>query len=143
MLSLQRRKIAYLALIAAIVGLLTLKIYFFTFVEINGRTFIVRQVSSQSRLEKGLGGQKSLCQRCGMLFNFPAKAKLDFWMKDMQFDLDIIWISDGRIVAIEKDIPYDSEKTFSPGTEADKVLEINAGISEKFDFLVGDPVKIY
>lgn len=81
--------------------------------------------------QKGLSERDSLCEDCGMLFNFPAKDRLVFWMKGMRFNIDIIWISDNKVVSIEKNVPYDFKGTLpSPGL-VNKVLEINAGKSDE------------
>jgi uncharacterized membrane protein (UPF0127 family) len=76
-----------------------------------------------------------------MLFIFPQKGNYDFWMKGMQFDLDIIWIEDGKIAALEKNIPHASGKTIKAEKSADQVLEINAGLADKYNLAEGDQVK--
>ena len=39
-----------------------------------------------------------------MLFRFSQAEKYSFWMKDMRFPLDIIWIKNREVVHIEKNI---------------------------------------
>ena len=76
-----------------------------------------------------------------MLFLFPQKGIYAFWMKDMRFNLDIIWISDDKIVYIAKDNSFHDLTPVNPGIEADKVLEINADLADRYGFKVGDEVK--
>lgn len=87
-----------------------------------------------------------LDQNKGMLFVFDNSANYPFWMKNTKIPLDIIWIN------ANKEIVYISEftqpcKTFfcpkiNPNKNAKYVLEINAGLSQKFDIKVGDNVDI-
>ena len=92
---------------------------------------------------QGLGGRAKIREKEGMLFDFGKKGEYSFWMKDMQVDLDILWINEGKIVHIAKNVSHDSLETINPKIEADKVLEINSGLSDKYNFKIGDSVKIY
>ncbi len=52
---------------------------------------------------KGLSIKNTLNDNEGMLFLFNVPGEYSFWMKDMKFPLDIIWInSNHEIVHIEK-----------------------------------------
>lgn len=107
---------------------------------VNGRVFFVEVVDTQEKMRKGLGLRDDLCRECGMLFDFHAAAKHDFWMKDMRFPLDIIWIMDGKIVHIEKNVQHDFVGTLRSSSDSDRVLEINAGIVDESGIKVGDRV---
>jgi uncharacterized protein len=89
---------------------------------------------------KGLSGRQSLKEDSGMLFNFPDYQARDFWMKDMGFPLDIIWISGGKIVGIEKNVQPEGDtpqkRYYSPGP-VNQVLEVNAGWCDKNGIIVG------
>lgn len=98
---------------------------------------------------KGLSGRNSLGENEGMLFVFEENSRPTFWMKDMNFGLDIIWIDDGRIIYIHKNVPApepgasDSElPKYSPPNVIDYVLEVNAGFADKYKIKVGDRVEI-
>lgn len=89
----------------------------------------------------------------GMLFVFQAEMIQNFWMKDMTFDLDMIWLdSNYKIVYIEKNAlassynPTDTESsqmfTNGPDHPAKYVLEINSGLSDEMDLWVGDTLKL-
>lgn len=109
---------------------------------INGHEFKVDLAETPKERQKGLGGRDQLCSDCGMLFIFGKKGNYNFWMKDMRFNLDIIWISGDKIVYIARNRSYHDLSLINPGTEADKVLEINAGLSDKYGFKEGDEVRI-
>jgi uncharacterized protein len=115
----------------------------YAIVNVNGKNFFAEVVDDAEKLQKGLGDREKICHSCAMLFDFEKKSRWNFWMKEMKFDLDIIWISDLRVAHIEKNVSSESKKVMSPEVEADSVLEINAGLSDKFGFGVGDEIKIY
>ena len=142
------KKITYIVLLVLIVLLVGVMVKFKYMVEekttvsISGQEFHVEMVSAKTQLEKGLGGRDSLCDDCGMLFIFPQSGSYSFWMKDMRFNLDIIWIENGKITFIARNVSFDSKETINPRVPADRVLEINAGLSDKYGFKVGDNVEI-
>lgn len=111
-------------------------------VEIGGHKFQAEIVLDQKQQEKGLGGRAELCPDCAMLFSFPNGGIHSFWMKDMRFNLDIIWISDGQIVYIARNVPYNSPDVITPHVASNQVLEINGGLVDKYRFQVGDSVAI-
>lgn len=92
---------------------------------------------------QGLSGRSGLCTRCGMLFVFEKKDAYKFWMKDMQFDLDMVWIDGMKIVQIDRQVPFvgGTRVVRSPKTAVDKVLEISAGESDRLGIKEGDEIK--
>lgn len=107
---------------------------------INNKTFYAEVVSASDKMQRGLGERKNLCQSCAMLFQFPSPGKHVFWMKGMRFPLDIIWIFDGKVVYLEKNISEKFSSTITPPVDADQVLEINAGNVDKFNIKIDDKV---
>ena len=69
-----------------------------------------------------------------------------FWMKDMQFNIDMIFINDNKIVDIAgnmpKPKPWDWPATYESKSPADMVLEVTAGLSDKYDWQVVDQITI-
>jgi len=97
--------------------------------------------------EKGLSGREKLDQNKGMLFVFPKKDYYPFWMKEMNFPIDIIWIDNDRVVDISYNVAAPSTvseffKTYQPKEPVNFVLEVNAGFSKEYNVKVGDRVKI-
>ena len=78
---------------------------------------------------KGLSGTPSLELGTGKLFIFDRPDQYAFWMKDMQYPLDIVWVdSDWKVVDITYNaLPESYPSTFSPAIPAQYVLELNAG----------------
>lgn len=110
--------------------------------EIDGKKFALELALTPEQRQKGLGERDSLCQDCAMLFVFPREGTYSFWMKDMHFDLDIIWIAGGKIIHIARNVSCQSAEIMTPSEKADKVLEINSGLSDKYNFKSGDRVLI-
>lgn len=109
-------------------------------VSIGDYVFYAEVVSSGEKLQKGLGGRENLCENCAMLFKFPQLEKYSFWMKDMQFPLDIIWLRNREVVHIEKNVSKDFSGILAPQTEADQVVELNAGVVDKAEIKEGEIV---
>lgn len=116
-------------------------------VTIDKQTFSVEVATSSAQLQLGLSGKKSLPQNQGMLFIFKTPDRYPFWMKNMQFPLDMLFMNNNKIVTIFQNVPIPQKgKTnlpvYVPTEPADKVLEINAGLVKKYGFKKGDSVTI-
>lgn len=99
---------------------------------------------------KGLSGTTSLRYWDGMFFVFEEENTTpSFWMKDMLYALDLVWIKDGIIVQINKNVPPpvpgtpDSElPLYTSNVPIDAVLELIGGFCDQQDIKVGDKVTI-
>jgi uncharacterized membrane protein (UPF0127 family) len=84
-----------------------------------------------------------------MFFTFATGSVQSFWMKDMNFPLDMIWISGNTVVGFAQNVSAPAPGMAlwklpiyaSPGN-TDKVLEVNAGTVAKYNIRVGDAVTI-
>jgi len=96
--------------------------------------------STSAEQELGLGQRNSLPADEGMLFIFPMPGDYAFWMKDMHFSIDMIWMdSHFAITHIAADVsPETYPKSFAPGADSSYVLETNAGYSQKNNLSVGE-----
>lgn len=112
-------------------------------ITINNHKFKIETVVSEEAREKGLSGRTELCDNCGMLFLFNTLGNHSFWMKDMNFDIDILWIANNEVVQIDKNVSASrgSEEIKTSKFPVDKVLEINAGKSDTLGIKVGDKIK--
>ncbi len=115
---------------------------------INDVEIPVEISDNDKKRAKGLSGKESLEEGTGMLFVFEEKIQPVFWMKDMNFPIDIIWIEDDTIVKINKDVPAPAEGTrdddlarYGAGQLVNYVLEVNAGFSDEIGIEVGDKVE--
>lgn len=116
-----------------------------TKVIIQGHEFLVDVAVTNAEKEKGLGYRKSLGENNGMIFPYDHYEQYTFWMKGMNFPIDIIWIRDNSIVDISKNVPVSTNgylPTYAPSMPVNKILEVNAGISDKYGIKIGDLVTI-
>ncbi len=110
-----------------------------------GTTTLQAEVADTDALRsQGLSGRDSLPDDTGMLFVFGIPGKYGFWMKDMKFALDLVWISpEKKIVAIDRDVsPESYPKAFLPPTDVEYVLEVPAGFSDTHRINVGENFSI-
>lgn len=93
---------------------------------------------------KGLSGRNNLAEDQGMLFIFEKKGKYGFWMRDMKFPIDIIYIDDKTVVYLVESAPAGSQApnltVYAPDTDVNRVLELNAGGAKKYGIKKGTKI---
>jgi len=113
------------------------------YVIIKDKKVIVEVADKEMEIIRGLSNREKISESEGMLFIFPDSRIRDFWMREMKFNLDIIWIENDQIVKIDENLPTEGkypEKSYSSITPVDRVLELNAGWTEKNNLQVGDKI---
>lgn len=93
---------------------------------------------------QGLSGRESLGKDTAMLFAYDNEQDgLCFWMKDMKFDIDIIWLdSEKNIVDVKQFATAASfPEKFCPRKAAQYVIEVNSGQAAARGFVIGSRVK--
>ena len=118
-------------------------------VQVKDFTITAEVVRSLADQRLGLGNRFFLPNNQGMLFYYNKPGTRIFWMKNMHFPIDIIWLQDGRILHIERDVPppqkgkADSQlKQYGFGILADMVLEVPAGFSKRHSLAMGQFLQI-
>jgi len=99
-------------------------------VTINSVRIKAEVAQSPTEREQGLSNRPCIEANQGMLFVFDKLGRYSFWMKDMRFAIDIVWIGpDGKVVHLESNIqPESFPETFTnKGKPAQYVLELQAG----------------
>jgi len=99
---------------------------------------------SSLKRQQGLMFKRKIADDQGMLFVFSQEDRYVFWMKNMRFPLDIIWISqDKRIVDINTEAQpcSDTCESMFPQEKAKYVLEVNSGLVDKHKIKTGDEVR--
>ncbi|MCA9347882.1 DUF192 domain-containing protein [Candidatus Saccharibacteria bacterium] len=98
---------------------------------------VAEQAINNTEQAHGLSDRDCLADNRGMLFVYDSLESRCFWMKDMKFDIDILWLdNDRRVSYIEHDV--------SPGTYPKSfchigryVLELGAGVAKRYDVSTG------
>jgi uncharacterized membrane protein (UPF0127 family) len=118
-------------------------------VRIGERVFKTELAKTASEQAKGLGGRPCIGPNQAMLFAFSKPGQYRFWMKDMKFPIDILWIDSAkRVVAQEIDVEpstYHSSNPFfenDPNHLAQFVLEVEANTSTNLHITLGTPVTL-
>lgn len=148
----------YIALVLVVVLLAAWKLGAFGFIGDFGNKGTVTIHDTKTQVEvaddddsrrTGLSGRDSLEEGQGMLFVFEEKQLVEFWMVDMKFPIDIIFIDDTKIVDIDQNVQPPEEgankaalPTYSPSIPVNYVLEVPGGYSEKNNIKVGDTAEI-
>jgi len=112
-------------------------------VEVANQKIKVDVVYTPETRAQGLSGRESLAENEGMLFVFDTPSDYPFWMKDMNFSIDMIWIGeDMKITYIKKNAtPESYPESFGPKEKTSKyVLEVSSLFSDKYNLDIGDKV---
>jgi uncharacterized membrane protein (UPF0127 family) len=114
------------------------------YVELSGHQFEAEVADSVVERTRGLSGRDDLAANAGLLFVFDKDGRYCFWMKDMKFSIDIIWLDkDGKVV---HKVPHASPDTypqeFCPPQEARYAFEVNAGTTDRLSVSNGDVTQI-
>ena len=111
----------------------------------TGRKISVEVADTIEKRSLGLGKRSGLENGWGMLFVFEKSKRHRFWMKDMQFPLDIIWLDNHKIVHILRNVqPAKSgviPPVMTPPVAGNFVLEIDAGRADELKLQVGQRLK--
>lgn len=111
---------------------------------LRGQTIYISVVDTPEAREVGLGGRTGLAPNEGMLFAFPHEDIYGFWMKNMRFSIDILWLGrNGEIVYMAENVaPETYPTTFTPSAPALYVLELPAGFVNEHEVVLGDIVRL-
>lgn len=101
----------------------------------DGTAITAELAITDEERQRGLMYREKINADQGMLFIFEEESIQSFWMKNMKFSIDIIWLDrEKRIIHIERSVPPCSEEpcpTYSSRIPAMYILEIKAGSADK------------
>ncbi len=101
----------------------------------DGETIIADLVKTDEERSRGLMFRNTLNVDQGMLFVFEKEGLYSFWMKNMNFAIDILWLDrQKRIVHLEHNVPpckKEPRPSYAPLVPAKYVLELKAGSIEQ------------
>jgi uncharacterized membrane protein (UPF0127 family) len=95
---------------------------------VHDQVYNLEVADTPGERQQGLSGRASLPPDAGMLFAYQEESELCFWMKDMHFPLDIIWLDAQRtVVHLEGHVSPDTYPGNFCAANAQYVIELNAG----------------
>ncbi len=103
----------------------------------------VAKTSEQKQI--GLMYRKSLDKNRGMIFLFEQLRPVNFWMKNVNISLDMIFLVNGRVRAVLSNVPpcsVDPCPTYGPENLVNQVIELRGGRAEELGIKPGDKLKI-
>lgn len=116
--------------------------------DLNQEVLKVEVVNTLESITQGLSGRSTIGAD-GMLFVFQNKEQQYFWMKDMQFNIDIVWIADTTVVDITRDVqkpedntPDNRLKIYPSQAEVNMVLELPAGDAHRYGITQGKTIQL-
>ena len=118
-------------------------------VSIGNASYAVDLAITPEERQQGLSGREQMGRDSGMLFVFEEEHVRHFWMKEMHFPLDIIWIdAQCRLVEVAANVPTpppdaaneEIPRVRSPAP-AQYVLEVNAREAARYGLQPGDAVE--
>ncbi|HEX5448349.1 MAG TPA: DUF192 domain-containing protein [Candidatus Saccharimonadales bacterium] len=111
-------------------------------INVNGHELKTEVASTPTERAKGLAGRPCIESNQAMLFVFDHAGRYGFWMKDMQFSIDMVWIGSGhKVVAYQANIsPSTYPKRFSSAKPSQYVLELRANRSKELGLAIGDTI---
>ncbi len=113
--------------------------------QVGGQSIVAEVASSPMARIRGLSGHPPLEDGHGMLFIFDVPSIQGFWMKDMNFAIDIIWIENGSVAGVVPNARPDDRAIrpvyYSP-VPVQYVLEVPAGTAARFGIVPGTPIEI-
>ncbi|GEM_PF-1280801 len=113
---------------------------------LRDKTYIFEVVNSPESLAQGLSGRPEIGSD-GMLFIFTQTGVPSFWMKEMLFDLDLVWLKDFQVQEITPNVPkpaigQERLPYYVPSQPVNMVLELSAGKAQELRLEVGDRITV-
>ncbi len=116
----------------------------FGYIYIEDQKYLVEIADTDAERARGLQNRDSIGRADGMLFIFERPGFYSFWMKDVRFPLDLVWVYNGKIVSISESVPVpvgESYPTYAPPQPITNVIEFEAGRSTKDNIKIGDSIR--
>lgn len=110
---------------------------------------LVEVVNTPASITQGLSGRENIGSD-GMLFVMSQKTTHRFWMIDMQFPLDMVWLDDRTVVGITSQVPIPQPHVLPqdlpryPSPQASNlVLELNADQATQCNIVQGEKLLLH
>jgi len=135
--------IAFLSLVAGCGGDKQARAVTVTFTQSSSSLRIRAEVAATpGQRSRGLMGRRSLAEDAGMLFVFPVRVQVGFYMKDTLIPLDIAFISGDRVVEVRSMTPCTSNPcpVTTPAVPYELALEVEAGTLSRAGISAGAEV---
>ncbi|MEX0895612.1 MAG: DUF192 domain-containing protein [Patescibacteria group bacterium] len=103
----------------------------------------VEVVNASESTTRGLSGREEIGSD-GMLFAFSDRSIARFWMKEMLFALDMVWIDGKEVIGVTENVPFPDPVAaphtlplYTSPSEVTAVLEVPAGMASEYGIVEG------
>lgn len=107
---------------------------------VKGVPVLAEVVSTPQKHYLGLSHRRELPEGRGMLFLMSDVKYQVFCMRNMLFPIDIIWIHEGKVVGLHKNLSPEDKGHFRSPVPVRLVLEVPGGFADRHGLKVGDQV---
>jgi uncharacterized protein len=106
------------------------------------RTIDIEKADNDMERQFGLMYRKSMPDTEGMLFLFDKAGQQSFWMRNTYIPLDIMFVdAESRILNIHQNTKPQSDNSLPSTGDAQFVVEVAGGFSEKYGVKPGDKIQ--
>lgn len=116
-------------------------------IKIGEKNYELEIARTSQELEKGLAKFDAIENYQGMLFIFDKPGRWNIWMKDMQFNIDIIFLNENKeVVTLFRNVKFEThENTFEyrkyqPDYDSKYVIELKEGEINENKIKIGDKI---
>lgn len=112
---------------------------------VRGQRILLEMARTPQQQAIGLMFRDDLPDDRGMLFPFDPPRPVNFWMRNVRFPLDMIFLRDGEVRAIAPNVPPCTTATcptYGPEDVVDQVIELKGGRAAALGITVGDTITI-
>lgn len=114
-------------------------------VKIKDQTLVTYLPQTSLASQTGLAAFDNFSDDRAMLFRMPTKTRPSLWMKNMKFDIDMVWLGpDDQVVHITQNVSHKDQTTVYRApreSNAKCVVELNAGASQRLKLKLGDKLE--
>ncbi len=112
-------------------------------VTVNHYPLQVMVADTEQKRSEGLAIKDHIDENEGMLFVFQKSGNLKFWMKDMKFPIDIIWLDENQVVRyimpnLTPCRSYSLCPNYGPDQKMRYVLETTSGFAARHHIVINE-----
>ncbi len=116
-------------------------------IKIGEKEYKLEVVTTSEDLRKGLSKFENIEEYQGMLFIFDTPGRWSIWMKDMKFNIDIIFLKqNNEVVTVFQNVKFETHENvfqyrkYLPELDSKYVIELKEGEIEKNKIKLGDKI---